>query len=131
MIIFKQLNKLPRYQRLAKLSMYSSCQADECRCTGWKTPEDTRKGDVENTYVPKLTEECRNPSCKHTLEQHISHITDIADEQMFEFLGAIVDVENLYMSMHNEKDDDTKKVYYFLFRVSVYNNFISFPIQIC
>lgn len=103
---------------MAKLSMYSACQADECRCTGWKTPDESRKGDVENNYIPKFTEECRNQSCKHTLEQHISHLSDVTDEQTFELLGAVVDVENLYMSMHNEKDDDTKKVYYFLFRVS-------------
>lgn len=103
---------------MAKLSMYSACQADECRCTGWKTPDESRKGDVENNYIPKFTEECRNQSCRHTLEQHISHLSDVTDEQTFELLGAVVDVENLYMSMHNEKDDDTKKVYYFLFRVS-------------
>lgn len=114
----KQLNKLPRNQRMAKLSMYSACQADDCRCTGWKTPDESRKGDVENNYIPKFSEECRNQSCRHTLEQHISHLSDVTDEQTFELLGAVVDVENLYMSMHNEKDDDTKKVYYFLFRVS-------------
>lgn len=98
--------------------MYSACQADECRCTGWKTPDETRKGDVENAYIPQLSEECRNPVCQHSLEQHISHLADVTDEQTYELLGAVVDVENLYMSMHNEKDDDTKKVYYFLFRVS-------------
>lgn len=103
---------------MAKLSMYSACQADECRCTGWKTPDESRKGDVENNYIPKFTEECRNQSCRHSLEQHISHLSDVTDEQTYELLGAVVDVENLYMSMHNEKDDDTKKVYYFLFRVS-------------
>lgn len=113
------MNKLPRNQRMAKLSMYSACQTDDCRCTGWKTPDESRKGDVENNYVPNFSEECRNQSCRHSLEHHISHLTDVTDEQTYELLGAVVDVENLYMSMHNEKDDDTKKVYYFLFRVSV------------
>lgn len=105
---------------MAKLSMYSACQAEECRCTGWKTPDETRKGDVENAYVPQLSEECRNPVCQHSLEHHISHLADVTDEQTYQMLGAVVDVENLYMSMHNEKDDDTKKVYYFLFRVCTY-----------
>lgn len=101
--------------------MYSYCQATDCRCTGWKTPDETRKGEVENDYVPDFSEECRIPNCQHALEQHVSHLTEITDEQMNELLGAIVDVENLYMSMHNEPDDDTKKVYYYLFRVSAPN----------
>lgn len=89
---------------------------------GWKTPDESRKGDVENNYIPKFSEECRNQNCQHSLENHISHLSDITDEQTFELLGAVVDVENLYMSMHNEKDDDTKKVYYFLFRVCNYSS---------
>lgn len=42
---------------------------------------------------------------------------DISDEQMNELLGAIVDVENLLVSMNREDDDDTKKVYFYLFRL--------------
>lgn len=103
---------------MAKLAMYSACQASECRCTGWKTPEENRHKDVENSYCPKFTEECRNQNCKHPLEEHISHLSYITEEQTNELLGAVVDVENLFMSMHREEDDDTKKVYYYLFRVS-------------
>lgn len=110
---------MPWNQRLAKLSMYSYCQANDCRCTGWKTPDESRKGEVENDYVPDFSEECRISNCQHSLEQHIAHLNEISDEQINELLGAIVDVENLYMSMHNEPDDDTKKVYYYLFRVCV------------
>lgn len=33
-------------------------------------------------------------------------------------LGAVVDVENIFMSMHREDDHDTKRVYYYLFKVS-------------
>lgn len=42
---------------------------------------------------------------------------DITDEQMNELLGAIVDVENIFVSLHREEDEDTKKVYYYLFRL--------------
>lgn len=70
--------------------------------------------------VPTPNEECRNGTCKHALEQHISHLNSISDEQISEMLGAIVDTENLYISMHNEKDDDTKRIYYYLFRVSFF-----------
>lgn len=111
-----QVYGLSKHQKIAKLAMYSACQASECRCTGWKTPEENRNKDVETNYYPKFTEKCRN--CKHTLNEHISHLTNISDEQVNELLGAIVDVENLFMSMHREQDADTKKVYYFLFRVS-------------
>lgn len=113
-----QIYKLPKQQKMAKLAMYSACQAAECRCTGWKTPEENRHREVETNYSPKFSEECRNSSCKHPLEKHISHLDYITDEQINELLGAIVDVENLFMSMHREADDDTKKVYYYLFRVS-------------
>lgn len=99
--------------------MYSACQSNECRCTGWKTPEENRHKDVESNYCPKFSDQCRNVNCKHSLDDHISHLGYITDEQINELLGAIVDVENLFMSMHREQDEDTKKVYYYLFRVSV------------
>lgn len=54
---------------------------------------------------------------------HISHLSDITDEQINELLGAIVDVENLFMSMQREDDLDTKKVYYYLFRVRMFASF--------
>lgn len=115
----EKVYKLPKEQKMAKLSMYSSCQAADCRCPGWKTPEENRHKDVENNYCPNYSEACRNPSCKHPLEDHISHLGYITDEQINELLGAIVDVENLFMSMHREQDVDTRKVYYYLFRVSL------------
>lgn len=51
---------------------------------------------------------------------------DITDEQINELLGAIVDVENLFMSMQGEEDEDTKKVYYYLFRVTTTKLFTIF-----
>uniref|UniRef100_U5EJ34 histone acetyltransferase n=1 Tax=Corethrella appendiculata TaxID=1370023 RepID=U5EJ34_9DIPT len=115
----QRVYQLPRNQKLAKLAMYSPCQGNQgnCRCTGWKTPEENRHKDVEINYCPNFNEECRNTNCKHGLEMHISHLNNITDEQINELLGAIVDVENLYMSMIREDDDDTKKVYAYLFRL--------------
>ncbi|XP_037033145.1 histone acetyltransferase KAT2A [Bradysia coprophila] len=110
-----KIYKLPKPQKMAKLSMYSACQ--KCRCTGWKTQEENRHRDVESNYCPKFTEECRNPSCKHPLENHISHLTDITDVQLNELLGAIVDIENLFISMHREVDEETRKVYNYLFHL--------------
>lgn len=112
----QRVYKLPKNQKLAKLAMYSACQVSDCHCTGWKTPQENRHRDVENNYCPKFTEECRNSVCRHPLSNHVSHLDDISDEQCNELLGAVVDVENLFMSMQREEDDDTKKVYYYLFR---------------
>lgn len=113
----RKVYQLPRNQKLAKLSMYSACQGNKCRCTGWKTPQENRHRDVEVNYCPDFTEECRNASCGHTLEDHISHLQELPEEQLNEMLGAIVDVENLYMSIMREEDKDTKKVYCYLFRL--------------
>lgn len=118
-IVHEKVYKLPKQQKMAKLAMYSACQSTDCRCTGWKTPEENRHKDVESNYCPKFSDECRNVNCKHSLDDHISHLGYITDEQINELLGAIVDVENLFMSMHREQDEDTKKVYYYLFRVSL------------
>lgn len=117
----QRLYDLPQNQKMAKLAMYSACRQHndsedtECRCTGWKTPEENRHRDVEANYCPDFNELCRN--CQHSLDSHIRHLEDISDDQLTELLGTIIDVENLFMSMQREDDQDTKKVYYYLFRL--------------
>lgn len=139
----QRLCELPLNQKMAKLAMYSSCSGGggdnkiqgkdeghnsfkypltlstfpikECRCTGWKTPQESRHLDVEASYCPSPDEPCRN--CQHSLQSHISHLGEIADDQLTDLLGTIIDVENLFMSMQREDDQDTKKVYYYLFRL--------------
>ncbi|KAI8041547.1 histone acetyltransferase KAT2A [Drosophila gunungcola] len=108
---------LPVPQKLAKLSMYSACQSEGCRCTGWKTPQENRHRDVESSYCPEFNEECRNASCRHSLRMHIAHLDNISSSSMDELLGAIIDMENLFMSMQRVEDEDTKKVYLYLFRL--------------
>uniref|UniRef100_A0A1A9UTQ4 histone acetyltransferase n=1 Tax=Glossina austeni TaxID=7395 RepID=A0A1A9UTQ4_GLOAU len=108
---------LPISQKLAKLSMYSACQAEGCRCTGWKTPQENRHRDVESSYCPEFNEECRNANCRHALQSHIAHLDGISGVEMNNLLGAIIDMENLFMSMQRVDDEDTKKVYLYLFRL--------------
>ncbi|XP_017071057.1 histone acetyltransferase KAT2A [Drosophila eugracilis] len=108
---------LPVSQKLAKVSMYSACQSEGCRCTGWKTPQENRHRDVESSYCPEFNEECRNASCQHSLKMHIAHLDNISSSSMNELLGAIIDMENLFMSMQRVEDEDTKKVYLYLFRL--------------
>ena len=51
------------------------------------------------------------------LEHHISHVSELTNEQMDEMLGAIIDAENLYISISRQEDEDIKKVYIFLFKL--------------
>lgn len=52
------------------------------------------------------------------LASHTTHLKSIQEEEVNRLLGMVVDVENIFMSMHREEDPDTKKVYYYLFKVS-------------
>jgi len=42
----------------------------------------------------------------------------VSEEEINRLLGMVVDVENLFMSVHKEEDTDTKQVYFYLFKVS-------------
>lgn len=114
-----QLKELPRDLRLAKISTYSRCQEVECNCVGWKNAHESLNGDIDPKLVPDFDSECRNEHCKHALRTHISHLIDLPEEQLCEMLGAVVDMENIYISMHNERNEENKKVYNYLFRVSL------------
>jgi hypothetical protein len=47
----------------------------------------------------------------------VSHLAPLSEEEVNRLLGMVVDVENIFMSMHREEDTDTKRVYYYLFKV--------------
>ncbi|CAO1442890.1 unnamed protein product [Diamesa serratosioi] len=113
----QKIYELPKAQKLAKVAMFSSCQSAKCHCNGWKLPEEHRHKDVELDYSPNFQEMCRNSDCKHALEHHISHVSELTNEQMDEMLGAIIDAENLYISISRQEDEDIKKVYIFLFKL--------------
>lgn len=48
---------------------------------------------------------------------HVSHLENVSEEEINRLLGMVVDVENLFMSVHKEEDTDTKQVYFYLFKV--------------
>lgn len=52
-------------------------------------------------------------------EKHVSHLEGLSAAEINRLLGTVVDVENIFMSMHREDDHDTKRVYYYLFKVCV------------
>lgn len=47
----------------------------------------------------------------------MSHLENVSEEEINRLLGMVVDVENLFMSVHKEEDTDTKQVYFYLFKV--------------
>ena len=49
---------------------------------------------------------------------HVSHLEDVAEDEINRLLGIVVDVENLFLCVHKEEDADTKQVYFYLFKVS-------------
>lgn len=61
-----------------------------------------------------------NPSilwCFVFLANHVSHLENVSEDEINRLLGMVVDVENLFMSVHKEEDTDTKQVYFYLFKV--------------
>ncbi|NXO64651.1 KAT2A acetyltransferase, partial [Phainopepla nitens] len=48
---------------------------------------------------------------------HVSHLENVSEEEINRLLGMVVDVENLFMSVHKEEDTDTKQVYFYLFKL--------------
>ncbi|XP_014226861.1 histone acetyltransferase KAT2B [Trichogramma pretiosum] len=110
----QQFYNLPQVKKLLKLANYSACQIDQCKCSGWKHPQ-VRVPKTEAPTIPTFGESCR--SCSHTLENHVTHLISLPEETINKLLSMVVDVDNIFMSMYGEKDQDTKKVYFYLFKL--------------
>uniref|UniRef100_A0A673N540 Histone acetyltransferase n=1 Tax=Sinocyclocheilus rhinocerous TaxID=307959 RepID=A0A673N540_9TELE len=112
-----QVRSFPRAKKLEKLGVFSSCKAnDACKCNGWKNPNPPTATSMElQQQAASLTEACR--SCGHSLAEHVSHLENVSEEEINRLLGMVVDVENLFMSVHKEEDTDTKQVYFYLFKL--------------
>uniref|UniRef100_A0A8B9PI46 Histone acetyltransferase n=1 Tax=Apteryx owenii TaxID=8824 RepID=A0A8B9PI46_APTOW len=88
---------------------------DACKCNGWKNPNPPTAPRMDlQQPVTNLSEPCR--SCGHALADHVSHLENVSEEEINRLLGMVVDVENLFMSVHKEEDTDTKQVYFYLFK---------------
>ncbi|KAM4623216.1 histone acetyltransferase KAT2A [Discoglossus pictus] len=112
-----QVRALPRAKKLEKLGVFSACKAnDVCKCNGWKNPnpQTAPRMDLQQPAA-SLTEPCR--SCGHALADHVSHLENVSEDEINRLLGMVVDVENLFMSVHKEEDTDTKQVYFYLFKL--------------
>ncbi|XP_069093777.1 histone acetyltransferase KAT2A [Pleurodeles waltl] len=112
-----QVRGFPRGRKLEKLGVFSACKANEsCKCNGWKNPnpQTAPRMDLQQPAT-SLSEPCR--SCGHALADHVSHLENVSEDEINRLLGMVVDVENLFMSVHKEEDTDTKQVYFYLFKL--------------
>uniref|UniRef100_A0A8C7WPI5 Histone acetyltransferase n=1 Tax=Oryzias sinensis TaxID=183150 RepID=A0A8C7WPI5_9TELE len=112
-----QVRAFPRAKKLEKLGVFSACKAnDTCKCNGWKNPNPPSATRLDlQQQAASLSEPCR--SCGHALAEHVSHLENVSEEEINRLLGMVVDVENLFMSVHKEEDTDTKQVYFYLFKL--------------
>ncbi|CAB3232174.1 unnamed protein product [Arctia plantaginis] len=115
----QQVYNWPHNKKLLKLAIYSACQTPECTCNGWKTPSPQHAAKAnpraDNQPLASFSDPCRN--CNHVLEKHVTQLQGLPVAEVNRLLGAVVDVENIFMSMHREDDHDTKRVYYYLFKI--------------
>uniref|UniRef100_A0A1B6DZV6 histone acetyltransferase n=1 Tax=Clastoptera arizonana TaxID=38151 RepID=A0A1B6DZV6_9HEMI len=114
----QQVYNWPTNKKLLKLAIYSACQNEGCKCTGWKSSSQHLKSSSRVDVAQPLanfSDPCHN--CNHVLVSHVSHLSSLSDDEYKRLLGMVIDVENIFMSMHREEDDDTKRVYYYLFKM--------------
>lgn len=113
----KQVFHWPHSKKLLKLAIYSACQTDTCKCNGWKAPNPPARSPRAEATQPlaNFTDPCR--SCSHDLRSHVTHLEPLEESELNKLLGMVIDVENIFMAMHKEEDEETKRVYYYLFKL--------------
>ncbi|KMQ91854.1 histone acetyltransferase kat2a [Lasius niger] len=91
----QQMHNWPQVKKFLKLAGYSACQAEECKCTGWKTVQPITKSQKGETQQPVINffDPCR--LCEHTLENHIKHLSAQPDDEINRLLGMAVDADNI------------------------------------
>lgn len=107
----------PTEKKLEKLAIYSSCKVDGVQCNGWKNPNPPPNPPRPDAATPSAQPGDRCKTCQHPLNEHVSHLEDVGQEELDRLLGIVVDVENLFMCVHKEEDPDTKQVYFYLFKL--------------
>uniref|UniRef100_A0A8C1YCS2 Histone acetyltransferase n=1 Tax=Cyprinus carpio TaxID=7962 RepID=A0A8C1YCS2_CYPCA len=95
-----QVRSFPRAKKLEKLGVFSSCKVTA-------SSAHNNRASVNTTFV----------DMQATISEHVSHLENVSEEEVNRLLGMVVDVENLFMSVHKEEDTDTKQVYFYLFKL--------------
>ena len=88
-----------------------------CKCSGWKnsTSPPNQSRQEANQVTADVETLCR--TCNHSLASHIALLEDKTDEELDKVLSMVIDLESLYICCHNEKNEDTKKLYTGLFKL--------------
>lgn len=114
----QQIFNWPQVKKLLKLSAYSACQAEECKCNGWKNPQMFNKSQ-NSGQLPQPPVTFYDPchGCTHSLENHVKHLSSLSEEEINRLLGMVIDSENIYITVQREEDPDTRRVYVHLYKL--------------
>jgi len=113
----QQMYDWPQMKKLLKLATYSACQVEKCKCNGWKNAQPfmrPQKGEIQQPVI-NFFDPCK--ICSHALENHVTHLPIQSKEEINKLLGMALDADNIFMSIHREEDSDTKKVYFYLYKL--------------
>jgi len=113
----QQMYNWPQVKKLLKLASYSACQMEGCDCNCWKSAQPIVKSPKGDTQQPIINfyDPCK--TCTHSLKNHITHLPIHSDPEINRLLGMAIDADNIFMCIHREEDPDTKKVYFYLYRL--------------
>ncbi|XP_017893660.1 histone acetyltransferase KAT2A isoform X1 [Ceratina calcarata] len=113
----QQMLNLPQMKKILKIATYSACKIEECKCPGWKNPQilTKLKTDTQQPPVINFFDPCK--SCTHVLENHVSHLTNQSEEEINKLLCMVIDADNIFLGLQKEEDPDTKKVYFYLYKL--------------
>ena len=113
----QQTYNWPQEKKLLKLANYSACQTQDCKCTGWKNAQSiikSPKGEIQQPLI-SFSDSCK--MCIHPLENHIKHLSVQSDDEINRLLRMAIDADNILTCSHREIDPDTKKVYFYLYKL--------------
>ena len=96
---------------------------------GWKNPRLQSNSIFHQPNLPRYeTPTTFNPldschSCSHSSTDHFKQLQGqgLTVSELNRLLNIVVDVENLFMLAHKEKDPDIKEMYLYLFKVHILN----------
>ena len=95
-----------RPKKLEKIAMYSPCMDCNNKCNGFKNPSN---GSPTNTTSCKI--------CSHPFSSHSHVLQTKSTQEIDSLLNSVADLENLYMIVNAEQDQETKTIYYHLFKL--------------
>jgi len=120
----QQIKQWHKSKKLEKLALYSSCKfktddEQQCKCVGFKNSQEKASSssstDSSTLVGIQANSSCKN--CSHSFDLHIVSLEKLDDDEINRLLSLVVDVENLLMCVHLEEDNDTKQVYFYLYKL--------------